>query len=121
MSKTNMQQLVSEARKSLTTAMNEAENVVIFLNRYAGIDHVNATNDGLSIGLSGTPHWEIFTVRPSTGEVFINSDWFAIDGITEEMLQEAVADAVAARAHFYGEREEVFGESAWPKGCVAFA
>ena len=121
MSKTNMQQLVSEVRKSLTTAMNDAENVVIFLDRYAGIDHVNATNDGLSIGLAGTPHWEILTVRPSIEEVFINGEFHTIEEITDDILSDAVAEAIAERDRFYSEREEVFGETAWPKGCAAVA
>lgn len=71
---------------------------------------------------AGGPYWEICTVRPLSGEVFIHGDYHDIyGGVTGELLSATIEEAVAQRVRFYKERAETFGASAWPKKIAATA
>ena len=123
--KTEVAVLLNEVMKRLRMANADRENIhMIFLNRYSDIDYVSTTDDGSDIDTdelamrAGNPYWEICTVRPNQNEIIINNDFFAFEDVTEELLANAVAEAVATRIWFYEEREKLYGASAWPKTVV---
>jgi hypothetical protein len=130
--KTQIAVLVNEVKKRLEVVTDNLDNIhMIFLNRYEEVDYVSTQDDGsddpreLDCELAmraGSPYWEICTVRPLSGEVFIHGDYHSIYGdVTDELLSATIEEAVAERIRFYKERETVFGATAWPKAATASA
>jgi hypothetical protein len=120
--KTEIAVLVNEVKKRLAQATNDEDNVhLIFLNRYGDVDYVSTEDDNSDDNHSelamraGSPCWEICTVRPSTSEVFVQSDWHSTEELTDELLSETIEGVVAERIRFYTEREEILGASVWPR------
>ena len=116
---TNIQQLVNEVRKRLQRIEADTKCAhLIFLDRLGYVDYVSymdEVDEFPTVELlerAGKPHFEICSVRPSTGECFVGDNW--ITDMTDEILSEAVAAADAERTRFYTERAEVYGESAYP-------